>query len=317
MPPISRPRILNFRKVEFFTSPAHTLEKLFNDALDRYTSRADRTIWSSNHALDCLAARKVSNEGTYFYIVGYTAGDLANAVNKSGNSDLKTVAPPANSEFIDGAAAVMIKKNEIFYCGENMRENSIQRFISEFIKKQSAQDDDSYHRGSNFTMSKKASDATINQLAREGVASINLDAGVYEAERQYSSRTQSTQSMTSRLIGPVAKQIKALTSQDDDLASLHQDENLFINLEIKFNRVLKGGSLGQERVKKIAADLMNADEGGFTITTLKGNKIRHDEMVLKKSVNLPIHGKAFQHLDAWRELKNYQQELARGHLATR
>lgn len=312
-----RARVINYRKVEYLKplTKGENLEALVNEFLKAYPTRGDRTVWNGSAALDCLNARIVANEGTYLYLVGYTAGDLANTVEKNGSSSIDIVSPPANSEFVDGAVAILISSNNLFYCGENLRDPSIVRYLAEILQKKSTSANDDFDKATSLMLSKKANDAVLKRVSKDGVASISLDAGLHEVEQQYMARKgEQDLPIQLKVLGKIAKEFSALTTKDTQQSKTADEENIFINLEIKFNRVLKGGALGQEKVKKIATSLLDSDEGGFEIITFSGARIRHDELILKKNVNLPVNGKAFDYLIGWEELKKYKEELVRTHL---
>lgn len=320
MPSVKRPRTLNYRLAEHFIAlpTRKTLETYLEESIQDYPNRGDRRFQTGDDFLDGLAVRHTDNEGAYIYTVAYTRGDNANAIKHSGTRTLDIVPPPANSDFIDGTIAALVSGNHVFFCSEHLREGSIKKFISEFIKKKSSSHGDAYMNASNFNLNRRANENKIRQIREEGIKSIKMNAGLYEAEHQYIQRQRDgALSTQDRILGKAAKEIKALYSQDQRLSDLHENENLFLNVEISFNRKRKGGDIGQVRAQKIAKEIIDSDQEGFVIETFKGQKITHDEIVLKKNVNLPIHGKSFQYLDAWRELKVFKDELIAADLISR
>ena len=312
--PDTRARMMNYRRIEHFQSlPAgKTLENYLQEAMQTYSSRSERIISAGDIFTDGLDARYTAGEGAYLYLVGYTRGDKANSVNTNTTaSTLDIVPPPANSEFIDGAIACLVSGNHLFYCAEHLREGALKKFLTEFMRKKSARSDDDFAKASNFNLNKKGNESKIRQLRSEGIKSIKLNAGLYEAEQRYIQRQHGDAALPVhyKLLGKLAEEAKALYTSDDRLSNLHENENLFLDLEFKFNRVLKGGDIGQVRAQKMSEDIINSDEDGFVITTFSGQQITHDQIVLKRSVDLPVHGKAFRHIDAGRELKAFKDDL--------
>lgn len=316
----TRPRTLHYRKVEYFHTPSAgmTLESCLHAAMQRYRSRAERIVSAGNEILDALTMKHVANEGVYLHVVAYTRGDNANVVKHSGASGLEVVPPPPDADYLDGAVAALISGDHVFYCAEHIREGSLKRFIAHFIRKLSAAQNDEYMMASNFNMNRKGNEAKVRQIRQEGIQSIKLNAGLYEAEHQYVQRQRDGgQSVLTRVLGKTAKELRALYSEDDRLSTLHEHENLMLNVEIKFDRRRKGGDLGQVRAQKMAGDIIEGDEDGFVIETFNGQRITHEEIVLKKNVNLPILGKSFQHSDAWRDLKLFREDLVSADMIVR
>jgi hypothetical protein len=68
--------------------------------------------------------------------------------------------------------------------------------------------------------------------------------------------------------------------------------------------------VAQEAFRRFGEDVLETDSGDqFEIETLDGQRLKSDDLQLRKRVQLPAHGKTVVSLEARRELEIYFQEL--------
>ena len=83
-----------------------------------------------------------------------------------------------------------------------------------------------------------------------------------------------------------------------------------MDVVLRFDSRRKGGEVAQDAFKRFGEDVIETDSGDhFEIETLDGQRIKSDDLQLRKRVQLPAHGKTVVSIEARRELEIYFREL--------
>lgn len=304
---MERNKTLSYRRAEFLSKKEgmKTLEKYLNDAHSKLKTIAERKIEGPGHpTLECRKHQKKDKLGTLLHIAAYTPGEQASVVPHEAvdvTGDIKTTAPPKESDFMDGDIMALVVGNHVLLCATNLHEKKIQRYMMEIMEKAGIDKE-----GTIFGLTRVADINRIKLIEAQGVRSVNIEASLYDASIDHLERTTVTQ----KLGGGFMDHLKAFFSEDKTLVDLDEAENLSAHITLNFDSRRKGKTLGRERLESVAKQLLGEDDDeGFSIQTLTGEKIKGSSITLRKPVTLPKLGKSVYRTDAWKALEEYYYEL--------
>jgi hypothetical protein len=148
----------------------------------------------------------------------------------------------------------------------------------------------------------------LRLLKSEGVRSVSLNAELYQASLHHDARSTNPRW---RALEPVADFMK-IFGKDTSPNEISEGENLSVEVTVKMDGRKKGGFIGQRRLDHLADHVVRESSDGFEIITKKGTPIRAEEVLVRKSVSLTIHGNTFDYKAAWHDLGMYLDELKEG-----
>lgn len=304
-----RLKTLTYRRAHFLEDGKGPLESYLVEAHKRLPNIENRTIADDGHnVLECRDFNHKHGTGAFLHIAAYTPGEHASVVPRiKGVSAgaLQTAAPPDGCEFMDGDVMVFVSGNHVIFCSSSLHEKQAERYLTRIVELANID-----VHAENFSLSKVANVNKIKLLKNQGVKSINLNASLYSATLDHLERT----TVNKRLTGGIAEQILAIFGKDKNDKDLEDAENLSVSLKLSFDSRKKGASFGREKLESLANMLVNEDDDGFTIETLSGEKVKSDDITLRKKISMLKFGKTVYCNDAWKELENYYLELKSGGL---
>lgn len=310
MPDPDKLKVLSYRRAEFFTpQPAGlTLQDYLLQAHNRFPNIEHRRITLPGRP-DLEGRNWKSNGNAFFlHIAAYTPGEEATVVPKLQgvpSGDIATTPPPDRCEFMDGDITALVHKNHIILCSSNLHEKNAETYMVNIVL--NAQINDTAGK---FTLSKVAQTSKIDLIRRQGVKSVSLDANLYNATLQHVDR----RTVSKRIGANLGEILSSVFGKDQESLDLDFAENLSVKVILTFDQRKKSAALTGERLEAVAEGMLDEVDEGFSITTKGGEKIRPDDVVLKKQIRLPRFGKTVYCASAWEAMENYLLELQDGGL---
>jgi hypothetical protein len=294
-----RVKIVSYRRAEWLTAdPNRTIERYLHNANVKLPTLEDRWI-----ALDDQTVRlaKVENEktgGLLLHLTTETEGEAASFVPKappkSTEITLKTQAPPANAEWLDGDAFVYVLDNHVCICTTYVSDSAVKTFIREYFKKAKLPSE-----ADKFDLLKKADITKIKLLRSQGVKEVEIRASMFKATASFQKRKTHVISA----LGIATKHIKAVLGKPHDV----NPDALTVILTLKTDEREKGLVVGEKEIENIAADIVRnaAADDKYVIVTKTGQRITPEELFVKTSVQIERDGKTVHRDDAWAELVKF------------
>lgn len=302
----NRKKTLSYRRTVYFgeTDKKPSLEKSLIRAHERKTTIEQRRAEIPNEGIIECRNFKQADRGVLIHLAAYTPGEKASTVKRLegvDSGDVDTTNAPRGSEFMDGDMMIYVVGNHVVLCTSGLHEKNASRYMISIIvaaklKEYKAQ----------FHLLKVGDVNKLKMIEAQGVKSVHLGASLYDATIDYEER----KSISSRLRGGIMDQVKALIEKDIPDVEIDKLENLSASIVLSYDARSKKKVLGKETLESLSQKILAGDgEDGFTIETVGGEKITHDEVTVRKSVNLTKHGKSVFRDEAWRELQQYFAEL--------
>jgi hypothetical protein len=302
----TREKTLSYRRAEWLTDipKGTTLESCLKAAHNVLKTVQQKTIIRDNgqqiRAVKKLAPR---DGGFFLHVTADTPGEEASVVPKAQKDteelDVGTVAAPDNAEFMDGDAFLYVRDDHVCICTTGMRDGAVRLFLYEFFAKARLGD-----WANKFDLFKAANVDKLRMLRTQGVKEIALKATLFQATTQYEKR----KGTTGGLLRTLARHIQAIIqSEIEDF-----DDSLRVQVTIRTDgRVRKHLSLGERRIEKLAADVVEHEQANddFEIITNYGQKVRPDEIFLSETMFIAAQGKSVKRPDAWDHLEKYYNRL--------
>lgn len=229
---------------------------------------------------------------------GEAASYIPKALPTKTEFALKTQAPPANAEWLDGDAFIYVIDNHVCICTTAVSDSAVKTFIYEYFKKAKLP-----AGADKFELLKKADISKIKLLRTQGVKEVEIRASMFKATASFQNRKAHAISA----LGVVGKHIKAILGRPHDV----NPDALQVILTLKTDEREKGLVLGEKEIENIAADIVrNAQaDDNYVIITKTGQRITPDEMFVKTTVPIERDGKTVQREDAWVALVNFFTDL--------
>jgi hypothetical protein len=304
-----RTKMLSYRRADFIVDGNGPLETYLIEAHKKFPNIEHRTIQEENNlVLECRNFIIKPRVAIFLHIAAYTPGEPASVVPKIqgvSSGDLGIAVPPDGCEFMDGDSMALVAGNHVILCSSFLHESQTERYMCRIVEKAAL-----CQHAENFKLSKVADIDKVALIKNQGVKSISFDASLQSASLDHLERT----TLNKRLVGGVADQLLALIKKDDDGLDLDKAENLSVKLSLSFDMRKKDYTFGREKLEGMADTLIGENDAGFSIETLSGQSIKGDDIVLRKKITLPKHGKTVYCKDAWAEMENYYLELKEGGL---
>lgn len=282
--------------LEWCIREAHAQLKTVDERTIGYGGTLTRSAKQKN-------VRSDGKGGLLLHLVTDTPGESASVVPKvsqrSTDLELKTEAPPADGEWLDGDAFVFVKGDHLCFCATGMRDGTISWFLHELFKKAKIRKD-----SDRFDLAKAADITKLRLLHSQGVKEIEIKALVSRATSHYEKRKATTYGA----LGAAGKFLKTIWQAPND----YTDDSLKLVLCLKVDKRFAGVRLGEKRVEQIAADVVkNVQKGDdFSILTKTGQRITQSEIFIRSKVLINSEGKTVQRDKAWDELVTFFGVLA-------
>jgi hypothetical protein len=304
-----RNKTLSYRRAQFIVDGTETLESLLTSAHNLLPNIENRTIEDNGQVvLECRDFLNKPGSGVFIHIAAYTPGEQASVVPRTSgvsSGQLQTTDPPDGCEFMDGDTTIFVSADHVILCSSSLHEKQAERYMIRIIDKAGLPP-----QASQFAITRVANADKIKMIQKQGVKSINLNSSLYSATLDYIERT----TVSKKLASGIAEQLIAIFKKDDVDTDLENAENLSVSLKLSFDSRKKGASFSRERLETLANQLVTENDDGFTISTLSGESIKSDDIILRKKVTLQRFGKSVYCADAWAELETYFYELKTGGL---
>ena len=299
-------RTVSYRRAEWIIkNPGSiTLSSALQQAAAKRTTVEARTIVRDNGQLLKLATLTPDKHGGfYLHLTLETPGEAASIIpavaRTSDHVEVKTVAAPKKTEFMDGDAFVYIRDNHVCLCATGIHDSTIQFFLQTFFKDAKFRKD-----AHQFSLLKIASVDKIKLIESQGVKEIELGASVYEATRHYQRRKAQPQG----LLGAISRHLKTVLGAANDV----NHDALAVSLTIKADRRRLGLPLGEKRIQTLATGLIDNQEKDdkFVIITKGDQRISPDEIFVRSKVQIDSKAKSVDRDKAWHEVYEFYEMLS-------
>lgn len=300
-------KTLSYRRAVYFgTEPGmKTLEEYLSIAHSKFPTIKQRTIKIPGYpVIECRNYKPSDGFGIFMHLASYNPGERASILRDVGDdsaSDVETTAPPKDTEFMDGDMMVLVADNHVLLCATNVHEKTAERYMRFFVKKTATD-----KACGEFTLEKVGDINKLKLIESHGVRSVTLNASIFDAELTRLKR----KTISSKLNGSIMDELKALVLKDWGADEAERAENLTARIVLSYDSRKKKATIGRETLESMATKIIDEeDDDGFMVETLTGEKIRHSEIAIRKTVLLPKYGKSVLRDDAWSALKQYHSEL--------
>ncbi|EPJ2218322.1 hypothetical protein ACTFUH_003439 [Vibrio cholerae] len=296
-----------FLKTDSF-SVDKTLEEMLNQAWDQLYTTPERTFYAGDEkslvgmkrSSKIAKLSKGNKDCTVFSIGTYEAGASANTIPDPnlGQVELEadTIDAPEDREFLDGEGFVCVYGNHIFMSpAANLRAGNVNGFMESMLIRGGFD-----QAASAIEIHQIADIDKVNTIEEEGVKNIVVNASTYLSSLEYIKRV-SPGTKTPTLLRKFTNMVKSqfdLFCDDDTDAVVIEKSGINTKIVVSHDSRVSGDDArqGHEKVKETAKLLAGTDVSGYTIITKKGTTLTHDDLVLKRVVSVPRHGKTV-HLD--------------------
>lgn len=298
-------RTLNVRRAfssERFGEAAHgmgELRSLVDHLHARFTTRAERRVLVGDKVVQCFSTRPEAGY-TLLHFIAHVPEDPV-AVVQHTKDDLGYVAAPEGTDFVDAELFVLVRGNDVFFSRTTLHETALCTYVCS-LGERAGLDPDQL----TFALLKRVHVDKLRRIADEGVASIHMDASAHAASvaaAEHESRRVRRSILAAAWVA--AKEEAGFKPSDE----VPDDEDLMVEVLLRFDG--RGGAIAQKPLINLAREVASDPdrESGFSIRTLQGNTYRSEDVMLTKTVSLPRYAKSVSHLDVWRELEVYFQEI--------
>jgi hypothetical protein len=300
--PDRKQKTLSYRRTIWLTPSSETLESRLIAARRQRGTVARRTFNKDNgQVIKGVVCQLPQYGGVILHVTAETPGDNASILESPAENAesiaVGTAPPPSNAEFMDGDIFAYVRHDHVFVCSSSLRDTTLSWFLRKMFEaaRLSAET-------TQFDLKKVADLDRLRVLNEEGVKEISLGTTLYEATIGYERR----QHQLTGVLSAAGRHISALFGSD----RRPTPDNLKISIVLKADgRMREGEVLGYRRIGRLAAELVDSDDD-YTITTRSGRKITPESIVVKKIVELPVHGKSVTRSSAVQALAAFYNELS-------
>lgn len=214
--------------------------------------------------------------------------------------------PTRGHNFGGRDAFFLVSGDDVIVCNNDAHLNVMRTYVIEMLTATSAPD-----AVKELSILPVAAADKLRLIEEEGVQEINLSASLYDASYRYAKRKAKRRGPFENILGRAAFGITSVFTKDndDDEAHAASQENVNVNVLIKFDRRKKGGELSQESLKDTARQLVEEEDGGFTIKTQRGTTMRSADTSIRTRLSLEPFGNSVSRRSAWKELRKFYEEL--------
>lgn len=297
--PDTKPRFLVFRRAVWFAADQaqNVLSDLVGAVLDRFPEKADTRYSSGTKRIDIRHSRRSENQ-IHLHISQYADGEHASTVKKDhveGNETLGKAPPPADADYLDKDAFVLIEGSCVLICANGMREPTI-GFYLQYLTSLFDQ------QASNFSIERVPMQDKVEQLLREGVKAIDLDISDYNTK--IDAMNHAAEKWPQRL----ARVVRAVIEEDQNAEQAADAALVMSRITYTYDGRLAGTGT-QQVLTNMALEVIEEMDSGFTIHTAAGNQITQSEVSIRKTYQIKRDGKSLVCDEAWSALDDFAQGL--------
>jgi len=297
-------RALNYRQAIFADDKQDDLEAVVRGILKKASSVAGRrTAHEDGPTTEIRHAKTNSKHGVYIHIAWYTPAEKTSVVPiakpEDEERDLETRGAPRGTEYMDGDACVLIRRNDVLLTAHNFGDGRFEAFISELGHKL-----DPDKLGVSFGLTKKIKRTMLEKLLRDGVKRVMLDVAEFGQEIEHMER----KTVSQNLRDGVLDLLNAYFGRDPGMEDLSDAENMTARLTIIYDR-RKKGKIEADDFATLGRALVEEGAAGYTIVTTSGETITERQMVVRGSAMIEAHGKSVQYTAAWAALYGFYESL--------
>lgn len=303
-----RKKTISYHRAEYYIAQKSSINlgMCIKQATDRLVTVSQRSISRAGGRIMRLAHFHPDDQKGYFlHLTVDTPGEHTSIVPKFSEEDVEvkvgTLAPPNDSEYMDGDAFLYVRGDDICLCVTTVKTQSIVLFLREFFIFAAIRKD-----AKDFNFRHAVDTAKLAIIQRSGVKHITLKGTLFEASLNHQKRKDKARG----LLGVLSSHIRALSGTPHAVA----DDALRVELTLTVDKRHKGGiTLGYSRLKAIAEDLVQGDDDvdDYLIITNNGEEIKSSEIVLRTHVGIDSMGKSVQRDAAWTALADYYDTLSK------
>ena len=148
--------------------------------------------------------------------------------------------------------------------------------------------------------------STMEQIQRQGVKAIWLNVGAFT-----DTVLATVDEQSSELRKRVVDFVEGLWVSEEEREHFRQAENL--QAQVIFKLRGRSGTLDVDDMGLLAARVQQEeqDDDDMRLMLGDGSEVRHGDVVLRKPVNIEVHGKTVRYGPAWDAMADYLDELRR------
>jgi hypothetical protein len=301
-----RSKTLLYLRAKFASDEAKSLGHYLNAAHKKTPNIEQRKFIIDDQEVTGCHFRRIKNGKHYLHIAVSTPGESTSLVPKSTGVkevDLETFPPPEGKDFMDGDLMLLVDGNHVLFCSTGAHIKKARQYMKAIFDHTSQPDESMV-----FDLAKVADVDKINLIRESGVKSLRLGAGLYKATLDHEERRVA--SVRKKVLTAVWSEVEDLFADDEELKKYKDEENLTAEVIIKFDRRLKGGKYGKQRMEALAEKVLDGDDDeGFKIETFGGETISSAAITLRKQVQIVKKGKSVAYNNTWRAMNEYLAEL--------
>ncbi|HVC61912.1 MAG TPA: hypothetical protein VND19_16315 [Acetobacteraceae bacterium] len=301
-----RKKTLSYHRAEYFCDHPESINLglCIKLATDKCQTANERAVMRPGGQVVRLAHIQTdADNGCLLHLTVDTPGECASVVPKVSDmaSEIKvgTIAPPNDSEFMDGDAFLYVRGNDVCLCEISARIGTIRTFLYKFFEQAAIR-----HDATNFHFLNALDPDKIEFIMRNGVKEIDLRGTMHRASVDYAKRK--TQAVGA--FDWLRKQFNGLVGSPHDVAP----DGIRVVITLKSDKRAKGFAIGHKKLEKIAVSIIKNQEDidEYSIITDNGQKVNPSEIVLHSQVEFDKLGKSIGRAQAWKALMDYYKELS-------
>jgi hypothetical protein len=247
---------------------------------------------------------RTQNGGTLLHLVTYVEDEHATTVPHATSADVEkdlgSALPPANEEYMDGEAFILISGMHVIICSSDLSDLKLCRYFDELIVKAGLSD-----LPCGLSFARVADLDVVKMIAQFGVRSVTLNASLYEATRQRIQRTDGLRSKVSAFLGGV----KSLVSMDTTEADADKNADLLAKITISIPGHNKS-TIAQAGLDELARNVIEDDDADDVLLKFGNGATRTVSRVcLRKLYRIQSLHKGLNYGDAFSKIDAYFSEL--------
>lgn len=273
------------------------LEAVVEDLLKDYQDAASTELDQGNFFAR-IQHRDKYQQSTCLHIATWNYRESTSVVRQDNdnlpNTDLETIPPPSERDWLHGDAMVLISENHCLITPSGMRLPQVRKYLIRLINEYSS---DTIELINVF-------DSNILEiLDRDGVKEVSLNIGTY----RWSTLTRNEEKRTKNRVGQLARSITSVLEDDETRDEMREEE--FMNVVVTFKSGRGYQYLSTEDLNSIALEAIEEEEDMTQFVTKSGTRFSQGAFIHRKKVKLPAFGKTVFHNPTWSEMRIYFDEL--------
>jgi hypothetical protein len=239
-------------------------------------------------------------EGVYLHLVVYKSGGAVTAINDPGNGhpgQLDAVPPPTNKQFIASTLLYLVRGNDVVACRSGT--NTDAPFVSWAWQASAAAG--ILPAEYLFELKHRANVNKLAAIQTEGIKSLTFNGAASLGALNQASRTTARDSV----VGAVVDQVKSMFG-----AGMGPSLADNTKVEVKFTVDQRSAALAHDPlVLATATQALQDNTDGFQIVTATNKRFTAEDVLLSRDAKMTPLGLHPDHVNAWSELKKYQDDL--------